>query len=76
MMIQPPHPIEDSISYESQVEAIEEFANDSEILFLNHWENWPDGEEVGQYLNDDQSGPNKQGNQVWAEYILNYFTGK
>ncbi|WP_261131708.1 SGNH/GDSL hydrolase family protein [Bacillus sp. Marseille-Q3570] len=77
-MLQPSHPIFEPQVYAMQVEGIKEFAEKEKITYLDHWDNWPDvkDEKVRDYIKDDLSGPNDKGNEVWAEYLINYFTGK
>ncbi|MCF6410076.1 SGNH/GDSL hydrolase family protein [Pseudalkalibacillus salsuginis] len=78
LILQPPHPIYQSNSYDNQVVEIREFAEENDILFLNHWENWPGTSDVTikEYVLSDDSAPNDKGNKVWAEFISDYFIGK
>ncbi|MGP4079025.1 SGNH/GDSL hydrolase family protein [Pseudalkalibacillus sp. R45] len=77
-MLQPSHPIFNPKTYAGQVEGVKNFAEEEEITYLHHWDNWPDvtDNEVIEYIQNDFSGPNDQGNEVWAEYLVNYFIGK
>ncbi|WP_221567029.1 SGNH/GDSL hydrolase family protein [Alkalihalobacillus sp. TS-13] len=77
-MLQSSHPIFEPQVYAMQVEGIKEFAEKEKITYLDHWDHWPDvkDEKVRDYIKDDLSGPNDKGNKVWAEYLINYFTGK
>ncbi len=77
-MVQPPHPIFEPTLYATQVDRLEQYAEEEGVTYLNHWENWPSvsDEEIKNYVLEDISGPNDEGNQLWAEYIVNYFTGK
>ncbi|MCF6138803.1 SGNH/GDSL hydrolase family protein [Pseudalkalibacillus berkeleyi] len=76
-MVQPPHPIHEPGLYATQINALKEYAEETDTTYLNHWDNWPDvtDEEIKQYILEDISGPNDEGNKLWAEYIVNYFTG-
>lgn len=77
IMLQPPNPIHNAVHYPGQVQALKEFAEEHHFVYLNHWSNWPDYEsdEILDYI-DENSLPSKQGHQVWADYIANYFTGE
>lgn len=61
--------------YSVLVGALEKFAKDNEIPYLNHWTTWPDtsSPEIQEYLTTDPSAPNEKGHEVWAEYLANYF---
>ncbi|WP_349408686.1 SGNH/GDSL hydrolase family protein [Pseudalkalibacillus sp. SCS-8] len=76
-MVQPPHPIYQPTVYGTQVSMLQEYAEENGVTYLDHWENWPDtdDEEIKKYL-VELEGPNDEGNKLWAEYIINYFTGK
>ena len=52
VLIQPPHPLYQATYYPVQVEALEQYAEDNDIPYLNHWEAWPDqdSEEIKEYL--------------------------
>ena len=78
VLIQPPHPLYQATYYPVQVEALEQYAEDNGIPYLNHWEAWPDqdSEEIKDYLSEDASEPSAKGHQVWAEYLIDYFIAK
>ena len=78
VLIQPPHPLHQATYYPVQVEALEQYAEDNDIPYLNHWEAWPDqdSEEIKDYLSEDASEPSVKGHQVWAEYLIDYFIAK
>ncbi|MFA8437283.1 SGNH/GDSL hydrolase family protein [Pueribacillus sp. YX66] len=77
IILQPPNPIHNAVHYPGQVQALKEFAKEQQLIYLNHWSNWPDYEsdEILDYI-DENSLPTTQGHQVWADYIANYFTGE
>lgn len=74
LMVQPPNPIYGATYYPQEVTQLKDYIESKDIVYLNHWENWPD-------LNDDKmkdfltvnGGPNENGNKVWADYLINYF---
>jgi len=73
-ILQPPNPLYQPKLYKTQVEELKAFAEAQEILYLDHWTNWPDpmSEEIREYLNE-YNQPNEEGNRVWAEYLLQRF---
>lgn len=77
IILQPPNPIHQAVYYPNQVKALEEFAEKHNYIYLHHWDNWPDynSDEFLDYVNDD-SLPNTNGHQVWADYLAKYFTGE
>lgn len=74
LIIQPPNPLHAAIYYPGEVQQLEEFLEKKEILYLNHWENWPelDAAEMKDYLTDDNNA-NEKGFSVWADYLIEYF---
>ncbi|CAG9621400.1 SGNH/GDSL hydrolase family protein [Sutcliffiella rhizosphaerae] len=74
LILQPANPILNAPIYEEQVNELKDYAQENSIEYFNHWEIWPVGEEVGDYLEGDF--PNEQGHQLWADYFINYFISK
>ncbi|WP_026692810.1 SGNH/GDSL hydrolase family protein [Peribacillus kribbensis] len=74
-ILQPPHPIYQARNYPLQVEALKDYAAKNNILFLDHWKNWPDynNEEINNYENEAQSQPNDKGNRIWADAVIEQF---
>lgn len=77
VLLQPSNPIYSATYFPDQVEEIKNFAKKNNITYIDHWENWPDekNKEIKQYLTSANL-PNETGNNVWAEYVGNYFIGK
>jgi hypothetical protein len=77
LMIQPPNPLHSATYYPSEIAQLKEFSEKNGILYLNHWENWPDleDEKMKDYLTNTNE-PNESGNRVWADYLINYFIAK
>ena len=78
ILIQPPNPLYNANFYPSQVNDLKEYVENEGIVYLNHWEKWPelDDPKMEDYLSkvDDQpSQPNGSGNKVWAEYLIEFF---
>ncbi|MED1601707.1 SGNH/GDSL hydrolase family protein [Alkalihalophilus marmarensis] len=64
----------------SAIDALERFAQEEDLPYLDHWDAWPltNDQEIGQYLVELPDGkfrPNKQGHTVWSEKIVDYFAG-
>lgn len=77
VMLQPPNPIYNAVHYPSQVLALEEYAEEQNIIYLNHWTSWPDYEsdDILDYIDEANELPSDKGHQVWGNYISDYFTG-
>ncbi len=74
VMVQPPNPLHAAIYYPGEVQQLQQLMEKNEIIYLNHWDNWPelDSSEMKEYLTDDNQA-NEKGFSVWAEYLINYF---
>ncbi len=77
LLIQPSQPLYDPLYYHSEVKQLQEFAKKEDLIYLNHWENWPDLDDVEMkdYLTKDKK-VNEKGYEVWAEYLIKYFVAK
>jgi hypothetical protein len=77
IFLQPPHPLFQPNHYKTQVDSVKLFAEETDMVYLDHWDNWPDvqNEVINDYV-EGKSGPNEQGHELWAEYLVDYFTGK
>lgn len=75
VVLQPPHPIHDATFYPAQVNDLKTFAEDADLVYLDHWPEWPDveDEELRSYLQEDQGAPNEKGHELWFEYLKGYF---
>ena len=73
-ILQPPHPLYNATFYPIQVERLKNYAEAEGIVYLDHWEAWPDytTEEINDYLSEDQSEPSTMGHEVWAKYVTDY----
>lgn len=76
-IIQPPHPIHAAVNYPKQVEDLKQFVTSQGMIYFDHWTSWPDynSDEILEYLNQD-SMPNENGHQLWANAILDFFVSK
>ena len=77
IILQPSNPLYDSKYYPKQVDELKAYAKENDYIYLNHWKEWPDqdSEKMEEYLTEE-SEPNKKGHQVWANYLVDYFTGQ
>ncbi|KKI89253.1 hypothetical protein WQ54_27230 [Bacillus sp. SA1-12] len=77
LMIQPPNPLYSATYYPKEVAQLQDYSAENKIIYLNHWENWPDLEDVKmeEYLTEDNKA-NENGNKIWADYLKEYFIAK
>lgn len=77
IILQPPNPIHNAVHYPAQVQALKTFAEDNNLIYLDHWNDWPDytTDEILAYVDDDNL-PTAKGHQVWANYIASFFTSE
>jgi hypothetical protein len=77
-VLQPPNPIYQPKLYATQVQALEDFAAENTISYLDHWEAWPDteSEEIYEYLEDGMGQPNEEGHKIWSQYVIDYLISK
>ncbi|MBY0097334.1 SGNH/GDSL hydrolase family protein [Mesobacillus maritimus] len=77
LMLQPPNPLYQANYYPVQVEALQKYADEEDIPYLNHWTAWadPDSKDIQAFLTDgdESTTPSEKGHQVWAEFIVDYF---
>jgi lysophospholipase L1-like esterase len=78
IILQPSYPIYLPKYYSEQVAALKEYAEENNLTYLDHWTAWPatDNVEIKDYLAEGQNGPNEKGNQVWGEFLVEYFIKK
>ena len=77
LMIQPPNPLYSANFYPIEISQLQEYAEKNDMIYLNHWENWPDLEDpkMEDYLTETNDA-NKSGHEVWADYLIDYFVGQ
>lgn len=77
-VIQPPHPLYNATYYPLQVEALKQYTTDNDILYLDHWNSWPDqtSEEMKALLTEDNELPNKDGYKIWHTYLEDFFIAR
>ncbi|WP_404330382.1 SGNH/GDSL hydrolase family protein [Mesobacillus maritimus] len=77
LLLQPPNPLYQANYYPVQVDALQKYADEEKIPYLNHWTAWPnpDKKEIQAYLTKDSQSitPSEKGHQAWAEFVLDYF---
>ncbi|WP_404468988.1 SGNH/GDSL hydrolase family protein [Sutcliffiella horikoshii] len=78
LFIQPGQPIHNAVYYPEDVEALKTWTEENGYTYLDHWSSWPgyQSDVLLDYMNPDSIIPNEKGHEVWAEYMVNYFTGK
>ncbi|SIT73717.1 hypothetical protein [Edaphobacillus lindanitolerans] len=75
--ITPPQAIHNPNYYLTQINALQKFADDQKIAYIDHWEEWPDAgkDEILEYVDADYKLTEK-GIDTWSGALINYFTGK
>ncbi|MEZ7792254.1 hypothetical protein CHH57_18740 [Niallia circulans] len=72
-VLMPAHPLYNAGLYPMQVSDLKKFAESKEIPYWNHWEAWPESNDLK--LKDyyvelgDRSQANEQGFKVWSSYL-------
>lgn len=77
LMIQPPNPLFNAVHYPNEVIQLKNYADDNDLIYINHWENWPElnDEKMKEFLTINNSA-NEKGFKVWSKYIIDYFVKK
>jgi hypothetical protein len=77
-LLQPSYPLYGATLYPKQVAELKKYAKENNITYLDHWKAWPDlsNPELKDYLLPGQNGPNEKGNEIWENYVLDYFISK
>lgn len=77
LILQPPNPLYSAILYPKEVAQLQDYAEKNNIIYLNHWENWPNLEDnkMEDYLTEEGKA-NENGNKIWSEYLIKYFIAK
>lgn len=78
VIIQPPNPIYNATHYPKVISELQLYAEQNQYIYLNHWQAWPDpnSEAILPYLQNEHGFPSTIGNELWAQYITQYFVGK
>ena len=74
VILHPPNPIHAATYYLQQVSALKSFAESEGIPYIDHWPQWPDPatDKISSLL-DDSGAPNKDGAEIWANALIEYF---
>lgn len=77
VMVQPPNPLYKAQYYPSTIQLLKDSMQKKGITYLDHWGNWPDpnGDDILSYLEKPNGWANAKGQQAWAQYLTDYFTG-
>ncbi|TKD70965.1 SGNH/GDSL hydrolase family protein [Pseudalkalibacillus hwajinpoensis] len=76
VILMPSNPIPDPQYYSYQISALAKYAEVKDLVYLDHWKEWPsvDGDKINDYLLDAR--PNDKGFEVWGDVIVDYMSGK
>lgn len=74
VILHAPQPIYGAGYYLAQVQALSEFANIYGYPYIEHWDAWPDTDDIAlkEHLTED-AVPNVKGAETWATELANYF---
>lgn len=74
VILHAPQPIYGAGYYLAQVQALSEFANIYGYPYIEHWDAWPDTDDIAlkEHLTED-AVPNDKGAETWATELANYF---
>ncbi|OED33134.1 epsx protein [Planococcus maritimus] len=74
VILHAPQPIFGAGYYRAQVQALEEFANLYGYPYIEHWDAWPDTDDIAlkEHLTAE-AVPNSKGAETWATELSNYF---
>ncbi|WP_404334466.1 SGNH/GDSL hydrolase family protein [Planococcus rifietoensis] len=74
VILHAPQPIYGAGYYLAQVQALGEFANIYGYPYIEHWDAWPDTDDIAlkEHLSED-AVPNDKGAETWATELANYF---
>lgn len=77
-ILQPSYPLYDAKYYPLQVNALKDYAKKNNLVYLDHWQAWPNTNDVKlkDYLLPKNSGVNEKGNQLWGQFIVDYLVAK
>jgi len=77
VMVQPPNPLHQAQYYPKTVQLLKDSMQQKGITYLEHWQSWPDpnGDDILSYLEKPDGWANAKGQQVWAQYLTDYFAG-
>ena len=77
VILQPPHPFYQAQYYLTQVRALERFAINKDIPYINHWTDWPATNDIAltEFLTEENS-PNSDGANLWSSFLTSYFTSQ
>ncbi len=72
-ILQPPNQIYDANLYPMQVAALQKYADNQNLPYLNHWKVWPAGNDiaVNDYLKAN-ARPNESGYKLWSNYLSHF----
>ncbi|MFC0236535.1 SGNH/GDSL hydrolase family protein [Fictibacillus phosphorivorans] len=75
ILIQPSNPISSPDKYANQVLALESFAKEQNLAYLNNWSSWPsvDDEQIKSYYDSTTLLPNEKGHKLWADFMIKTF---
>jgi hypothetical protein len=77
VVLHPPQPLHRAKNYPPQVQSVKKFAESNDIPYIDHWTEWPDkdSDDLPNFLGEN-SLPNSDGAEIWANTLITYFIAK
>ncbi|GEL08496.1 hypothetical protein SHA02_19120 [Salisediminibacterium halotolerans] len=71
LALTPSQPAFQTVNYPAQIEALEDYAEESGIIYLDHWSAWPDlfDTELLDYVGEEDRLPTEEGHALWGEAL-------
>ncbi|WP_039043091.1 hypothetical protein [Sporosarcina sp. ZBG7A] len=73
-IVTPPQPIYEANYYQTQIQSLEKFTKSKNLLYINHWSDWPStsSPELLDYV-DKERQLSTRGVKVWSDAIIHTF---
>ncbi|SDZ55694.1 hypothetical protein SAMN05421736_11717 [Evansella caseinilytica] len=78
VILQPSQPVFESIYYPEEIEKLKHYAAENELLYIDHWKDWPDVNDEELLIYTDPSSdrgrmPTQEGHELWSDSVLKFF---
>ncbi|WP_280769635.1 hypothetical protein [Salipaludibacillus daqingensis] len=74
-IIQSSQPAYDTVNYPIQMEGLRNFVNENDLLYIDHWSDWPDIRDIElvDYVDEDHRMPTQRGHEQWSDSVMSIF---
>ncbi|SES35541.1 SGNH/GDSL hydrolase family protein [Salisediminibacterium halotolerans] len=78
LALTPSQPAFQTVNYPAQIEALGDYAEESGIVYLDHWSAWPDlfDTELLDYVGEEDRLPTEEGHALWGEAVGQMLSGE